>query len=131
MPAATVQAKWIRAPEVHAGSTPVVWQRLVNPYTGSNIVQADISSIAFVVVDSEATGTAVHSGTIDKSTAIFDTLQTWKRDGVGHNFKFQVEAASFPLPRKNYLYQLTFNMTAGGVQYITFLFPTLNVFPTS
>lgn len=74
-------------------------------HDGANITQEGINAITYTVIrHNKSTGAAttiVDGVSIDKTTTVFDMLQTaprWKLDNTGYNFAFTVPAASFPGP---------------------------------
>lgn len=87
------------------GPAPLL-ARLRDPNTGNLITQAGISSIAYKVQDLTA-GTSPGSGTLAKTSVVFDTLQAdalWTQDSAsslgsdgsyGYNFKWVAPRSLF------------------------------------
>lgn len=100
-----------------------IWESTATPLiariratSGTYITQASLSSIAYSVFDLTAVPAAiVTSGTISKSSTVFDTLQTsdarWTVDSVGYNFLWIAPASLFPLAPRKYQVEITFTTT--------------------
>lgn len=89
--------------------------RRVTGNAGANIVQADISSIAYRVTDLED-ASEVDSGSLTVSAVIFDTLQTdsrWTKDTTGYNFGWQTLATQRPTGGKVNQIEVTLNPVSG------------------
>ena len=81
----------------------------------TNIVQADITSIAYTVHDGK-TGEQTVSSTLSKSTVVFDTLQTdarWTEDTTGYNFRYDIPASELPNGDRTYRFEIVFDPTSG------------------
>jgi hypothetical protein len=107
----------------------VVWEdnsfSLMGRYTndGTNIVQADISSIAYKLFDKAAPTVLITSDTLTVSTVVFDTLQTdsrWDVDTIGYNFRWDVPSTLLTAGGTNYRVELKFTATSGGIFHDVF-----------
>lgn len=81
----------------------------------TDIVQADITSIAYTVHDLK-TGEKTVTGTLTVSTVIFDTLQTdarWTEDITGYNFRYDIPASELPNGGREYKFEIVFNPASG------------------
>ena len=93
---------------------------VMNRITGNsaaNITQADITSIAYTVHDT-LTGEQTVSGTLSKTTVIFDTLQTdarWTKDSTGYNFRYDIPASELPNGDRTYRFEIVFTPASGAV----------------
>lgn len=84
----------------------------VEGFTGAYILQSEVSTIAYRVID-EADGSEVVSGTQTVANVVFDTLQTdgrWNRDAIGYNFRAQLAGTAFPDNGRRYRVEFQFNM---------------------
>lgn len=119
----SVKATEITKGDVWPGQPVPLFARIRN-VDGALTTQASLTSITYNVFDlgSATPGTAIVSGaTINKATAIFDSLQTadprWTEDIIGYNFLFTMPANSFPLSSPGgrvYRVEITFNQADGG-----------------
>lgn len=89
-----------------------------------NVVQADISSIAYSVFDLVTRTADVISGTsLTVSAVIFDTLQTdarWSTDSTGYNFRWTVPATAFPTGGRSYRVEFKFTPASGQVFFVSY-----------
>lgn len=104
---------------------------------GTNITQASITSIAYKVYEctsmqkaEAADGTLGTSGTLNKTTVVFDTLQTaapWdsNADPTGYNFRYDSVAADRPTGGKWYRYEIVFTPTSGAPFAVVWIVETL------
>lgn len=95
---------------------------------GSNIVQADISSISCAVF---VNGTSVATPSITVSTVVFNTLQTdarWTLDTTGYNFRHDAAASVFSTGATAYRVEYKFTPASGEVFFVVFELTTLNVY---
>ncbi len=86
--------------------------------TGSYLVQSNVSSIAYKVVDMDDAETVVASGTFPLATTIYDTLQTdltWVKDATGYNFRAIAAASFFPTAGRRYRVVFTIVSTWGNL----------------
>lgn len=84
-------------------------------FNGSNIQQADLSSIGYKIYKKNDPGTLIDSGTLTVANVIFDTLQTdsiWTQDSTGYNFKTTVAGANLADP--DVIYRVEFQLTGTG-----------------
>lgn len=90
---------------VYKGGTVTLMSRLPTSVSGEYIQQADISAISMTIYKLEdagsGTGRTSVSGHTDVSLApadvIFDTLQTvdmWRTDSTGYNFRHEIDISS-------------------------------------
>jgi hypothetical protein len=76
-------------------------KRLMNRITddsGTDLEQADVSSIAYTVYDAADLSSSTASGSLTVSTVIYDTLQTdsaWDTDSTGYNFGWSAPSSIF------------------------------------
>lgn len=85
---------------------------------GETATQSDISSIAYVVLNTDGT-TYAAGGSLTVSAVMFDTLQTdgrWSEDSTGYNFRHDV-AHTVITAVGQYVIKYTFT-TSGGSQVI-------------
>lgn len=100
--------------------------RRVTGNDGANIVQADVSSIAYSVYDKDDTSSASATGTLTVATVIFDTLQTDDRfsdnggDSTGYNFGWESPASLYPDGDKVYLVEILFTPVTGEAWHVMF-----------
>lgn len=92
----------------------------IRGHDGENIVQADLSSIAYSVFDvtNPASVTAGGTGTLTIADVVYDTLQTdsrWTKDSVGFNFLWPVAATHFASGGKTYRFEVAFTPASGAV----------------
>lgn len=94
---------------------------------GSNIMQSDVTSIAFAVFDTHGAtpDTAISSGTVTVADDVFDTLQTdsrWSLDATGYNFRHDHGATVFPTGGHVYQveYKFTSSETPAKVYWVVF-----------
>ena len=83
---------------------------------GSAMLQADVTSIAYKVVDQGAPTVLVLGGALVKASVVFDTYQTdskWSYDSTGYNFGFSLPEGAFPLGSKTYSVDINFVMVVG------------------
>jgi hypothetical protein len=89
--------------EVFEGCNPVVVARIPTA-DGTNLVRDDLNGssgqeIEYSIydLDGDTPGTAIHTGTLNKTAVIFDTLQTdgyWdSEDEFGYNFRHMVTSS--------------------------------------
>lgn len=90
-------------------------------HNGSNIQQADISSIACTVRRYARGSNSVLNTltpTVTVSSAVFDSLQTdgkWTEDATGYNFAFTVPGTAFPDgARYDYIIGFIFTPASGN-----------------
>ncbi len=87
---------------------------------GENITQADLSSIAYVVLNADDGTTYNAGGSVTVSAAVFDTLQTdgrWTEDDTGYNFRHDVPHTIITAVGQ-YVFKYTFTLS-GGSQFVT------------
>lgn len=84
--------------------------------TGTAIVQADVSSIAYSVRSVADPSTVVASGSLTVADVVYDTLQTtnWTADSTGYNFRAVLAGTCFPLGDIVYRVEFVFTMTSGS-----------------
>ena len=86
-------------------------------HDGSEVQQADVSTIAWTISESTDPATVVASGTLSVAAVIYDTLQTsddrWSRDTTGFNFAAPMAATSVPSGNKTYQLLYTFTPASG------------------
>ncbi|HYE70399.1 MAG TPA: hypothetical protein VD932_02625 [Aquabacterium sp.] len=92
---------------------------------GRYLKQADISSITYAVWDDDDLSTAVATGTVTKTTSIFDTPQTSALDPVwkysrGYNFRHDLGPSCFPTGDRVYTVEYKITTTGGTVSYARF-----------
>lgn len=98
----------------------VVLMGLILDHDGARAVQADVSSITYLVND-VTSGTPVSvitSTAVTVGTSIFDSLQTpaaWTKDDTGYNFRHALPVTAFPTAGHVYSVEYTFTPTAGAV----------------
>lgn len=89
--------------------------------SGAFITQASLTGITYKVYD-RSDGSAVTTGTVTVSSAVFDALQTsdarWedeatKGDTTGFNFEFQVPGTAFPKGDIDYQVEFWFDPVTG------------------
>ena len=84
---------------------------------GTAITQSAISSIAYTVREAEGDETQTATGTLDKTTAIYDTLQTgglWDADLTGYNFYGVLTGTCFPTYGVRYRVEFVLTPTSGN-----------------
>ena len=84
------------------------------------ITQATVSSIAYTVTDTTDGGVS-SSGSLDKATTVFDTLQTdarWTKDSIGYNFRTHIPAAAVPEGDRLYQVEILFTLDGGTVALV-------------
>jgi hypothetical protein len=90
-------------------------------WDGSLITQADVTSIAWNVVDESAEPAAsVDSGSLTVADVIYDTAQSgdnWPYTD-GYNFAYQFPASKFPNANRNYCVQILVTPASGEVYHI-------------
>ena len=97
----------------------VIMARVVN-YDDTDIVQADLSSIAYSVFNTsldptDAGYTVVDGQSMTISSVIFDTLQTdngWSVDTTGYNFKFTFDDDVFTNGNTTYRVEVTMSQAS-------------------
>lgn len=106
----------------------VRWMARVLGQSGSAIVQADVSSIAYSVYDKSDTTTATTTGTLTVSDVIYNTLQTdsrWGKDATGYNFGWNVPASIFAAGNKTYRIEVKITPSSGEAIHIVRDFPVV------
>ena len=84
------------------------------------ILQADVTSIAYSIRAKHALATVVDSGSLTKTSVVFDTLQTdarWTADAVGYNFRTTISATQIPNPGV-YRVEIEFTMSDASILYL-------------
>lgn len=87
---------------------------------GVNIEQADVSSIAYKVTNTN-TGVEISGGTLTVSTVVYDTLQTdsrWEADSTGYNFRHDFDQTTLTDPDVVYVIEYEFTLISGN-KFIT------------
>ena len=90
----------------------------IQGYDAAAIVQDDITSIAYHVVDVRIPNTTVGSGPLDKTVVVFNTLQTdarWTIDSTGYNFAWEAPVTIVPNGGRTYQVELEFTPASGAV----------------
>lgn len=93
-------------------------QRPTAPDTpGTPLTQANFSSMTYTVTDRGASPPAAVSGHDDASltvaSVIFDTLQGWHVDTIGHNFRTTIAGTAFPTGGNKYQIEVEYTLTSG------------------
>lgn len=106
-------------------STAVIMARIEDRPTAPNsrgtpLVQANIASLVYSMYDvttegSEAVVSGHNAQSLSAASVIFDTLQGWNRDGVGHNFRTTIAASAFPTGGNKYRIEVKVTHTDGRV----------------
>ena len=95
--------------------------------SGRLILQADVASADYAVVDSADPTTVIYSTSLVPSSIIFDTLQqdlSWTADDTGYNLKFTAHQSGFPASPKLYWVELKLTLAAGGTAGLLWEVPT-------
>ena len=105
------------------GQSPALKARIVDQ-DGTNLVQADVSSIAYQMFDAADTTdkTVTSNGTISVATVIFDTLQTdevWTATDTGYNFRWIAPGAELA-GVITYRVEVTLTLAVGGTVPMVF-----------
>lgn len=98
---------------------------------GTNLVQADVSSITCTVTDITGMPAAVITPSIVVSVSVFDTLQTdslWSKDSTGYNFRHAMPATAFPTGGNVYRVEYKFTPASGAVFYVVFEVTAVGVY---
>ena len=106
----------------------VRWMARILGQSGSAIVQADVSSIAYSVYDKSDTSTATTTGTLTVGDVIYNTLQTdsrWGKDATGYNFGWNVPASIFAAGNKTYRIEVKITPSSGEAIHIVRDFPVV------
>lgn len=90
---------------------------------GTPLVQADIASIVYSVYDITTDGAesvvAGHNAqSLSAASVIFDSLQGWHVDGVGHNFRTTIAATAFPTGGNKYRIEVKVTHVDGRVGHV-------------
>jgi hypothetical protein len=89
----------------------------------ANIVQADISSIAYSIFDLADPTSATDTGSLTVASVVFDALQTdarWSEDETGYNFRWDVPASIPATGTKRYRFEIAFTPGSGEVFHALF-----------
>lgn len=89
--------------------------------TGSNILRAAISAIAYTVTQAQGkrAGSVTGSGSLSPvATYLTDTLSTtgWTIDSTGYNFQATLPASAFPDPGE-YVIDILFTLASDGTTF--------------
>lgn len=87
---------------------------------GSAVQQADVSSIAYSVYDSDDTSSPA-TGTLTVANVVYDTLQTdsrWTADATGYNVGWSAPASLFPTGDRVYLVEVAVTPASGEVYHL-------------
>jgi hypothetical protein len=106
----------------------VRWMARILAVSGSAILQANVSTIAYSVFDKSDPTTATATGTLTIASVIFDTLQTdsrWTKDETGYNFAWNVPASIFATGDKTYRIEVKITPTSGEASHIVRDFPVV------
>lgn len=89
---------------------------------GTPLVQADVSTIVYTVYDVTAAAAVTgHSGqSLTVSSVVFNTLQGWDTDTIGHNFRATLAGTAFPVGGNTYQVEFKFTMADGTVGFVIF-----------
>ena len=108
-------------------STAIIMARIEDRPTAPNsrgtaLLRANLSAITYWVYDVTTEGSeAVVSGhngvSLTISDVIFDTLQGWHVDGVGHNFRKTLAATAFPTGGNKYRVEVKWTHTDGRIGF--------------
>ena len=100
---------------------------------GSNITQASITSIAYLVYDTTSSAQVI-TGSVTVATSVFDTLQDDDRwpdsEATGYNFRHALPATAFPTGGHEYQVEYKFTPSSGEVFYIACAVEALETFTT-
>lgn len=119
-----------RDASVYEGSG-VRWMARVTGGNGANIVQADVSSIAFSVYDLADTDAATATGALSVASVVFDSLQTdarWTVDSIGYNFAWDMAYTIFEDGGTTYRVEVTFTPASGDPFHLVRDFPVVGVY---
>lgn len=106
------------------------WMARVRGNSGSNLVQADVTSIAFSVYNKADLTTATVTGTLNASDVIFDTLQTdsrWAKDSTGYNFGWNVPASIFATGNVTYRIEVKITPVSGEAFHLVRDVPVVGI----
>ena len=98
---------------IFEGSRATFISRIVAP-DGSYLIQSDIDGITYYVYDSDDLTNHLYTGQIDKTTTVFNTLQTgdiWTVDDTGYNFLYTMEETEDLPARHRYTIQFIFTLS--------------------
>lgn len=112
----------ITVDRIFEGSRATFLSRIVAP-DGSYLVQGDIDAITYYVYNSDDLTNHLYTGPIDKTTAVFNTLQTgdmWTVDDIGYNFLYTMEETEDLEPRTRYTIQFIFTLSTAETFPIIF-----------
>lgn len=107
---------------IFEGSRATFLSRIVAP-DGSYLTQADIDAITYYVYDSDDLTNHLYTGPIDKTTAVFDTLQTgnlWTIDDTGYNFIYTAQETENLEARHRYTIQFIFTLSTAETFPVVF-----------
>lgn len=110
---------------VARGDTPALLARIEgrDGNDSSPIVQSDVSSIRYTVVDLDDGDRESVGGTLNKTDVIFNTLQTgaiWTVDDVGFNFLHELPAEAIDQDDHRFVAEYTVELTSGAVKTWSF-----------
>lgn len=117
-------------------STPEVMARIEDwptaPNTrGAALLEEDLSAITYEVHELAAgSSTVTVSGQLAIPNVIFDELQGWAFDGVGHNFRARLPITAFPTGNSNYRLEVKWTHTDTRVGFTCWEGAADNVFST-
>ena len=88
---------------------------------GSNLLQADVSSITYSIFYTDSTVAHTTSTALTVSSVIYDTLQTdsrWTVDGTGYNFRHDVAASVLTDPTRVYQFEYLFTLADASAFFL-------------
>lgn len=95
---------------------------------GVPLVEDDLSDIVYSVHDVSLDGVEVISGRLTISGAVFDSLQEWDVDSVGHNFRTVLSPHAFPTGGNEYRVEVRWTHVDGRVGFTRWQGPADRVF---
>lgn len=94
------------------------------------LVQADFSSIILTVYD--VTLSAIATGfdgiSLTISSVIYDSLQGWGRDNIGHNFRYTLAYNAFVVGSDNYSVEVKYTLTNGRIGHCIWRGPAIPLY---
>lgn len=84
------------------------------------MTQANLSAITLVVTDTGSGTETLASTSLTISSVIFDTLQGWVKDNIGHNFRYTIGPTAFPTGGAKYVAEVKWTHTDGRTGHTVF-----------
>ena len=122
MPVMAPKLSSIPVDVVNPGTSWILYARVIG-INNTPVTQSSINTITYTIHLPES-DTSVTTGSIDKTTTVFDTLKTkvddsrWEGDGVGFNFRWSVSPALSPTAGLTYRYRIKFLFTDGSQCFV-------------